>query len=72
MLFNLYMDDLSLTLNCSSIGGIIGTSLFNHLCYTDDLCLLSLSSSGMQQLLTICKEYACAHKLFILLFITII
>ena len=25
MLFNLYMDDLSLMLNCSGIGGYIGT-----------------------------------------------
>ena len=63
MLFNLYMDDLSLTLNCSGIGGYIGTTLINHLCYADDLCLISLSSSGMQQLLNICKEYASEHKL---------
>ena len=33
------------------------------LCYADDLCLISLSSSDMQQLLNICKEYASAHKL---------
>ena len=63
MLFNLYMDDLSLTLNCSSIGGYIGTTLINNLCNADDLCLISLSSSGMQQLLNICKEYASEHKL---------
>ena len=63
MLFNLYMDDLSLKLNCSGIGGYIGTSFINHLCYADDLCLISLSSSGMQHLLNICKEYAFTHKL---------
>ena len=56
--FNLYMDDLKLTLNCSGIGGYIGTTLINYLCYADDLCLISLSSSSMQQLLNICKEYA--------------
>ena len=38
MLFNLYMDDLSLTLNCSGIWGYIGTTLINYLCYVDDLC----------------------------------
>ena len=32
MFFNLYMDDLSLMLNCSGIGGYIGTSFINHLC----------------------------------------
>ena len=63
MLFYLYMDDLSLTLNCSGIGGHIGTTLINHLCYVDDQCLISLSSSGMQQLLNICKKYAFEHKL---------
>ena len=63
MFFNLYMDDLSVKLNCSVIGGDIGTSFINHLCYADDLCLISLSSSGMQHLLNICKEYAFTHKL---------
>ena len=63
MLFNLYMDDLSVKLNCSGIGRYIGTSFINHLCYTDNLCLISLSSSGMQHLLNICKEYASTHKL---------
>ena len=63
MLFKLYMDDLSLTLNCSGIEGYIGTTIIHHLCYAKDLCLISLSSSGMQQLLNICKEYASEHKL---------
>ena len=63
MLFNLYMDDLSLMLNCSGIGGYIGTSFINHLCCSDDLCLISLSSSGMQHLLNICNEYATTKKL---------
>ena len=63
MLFTLYMDNLSLKLNCSGIVGYIGTSFINHLCYVDDLCLISLSSSGMQHLLNICKEYAFTHKL---------
>ena len=57
------MDDLSLKLNCSGIDGYIGTSFINHLCYADELCLISLSSSGMQHLLNICKEYAFTHKL---------
>ena len=63
MFFNLYMDDLSVMLNCSSIGGYIRTSFINHLCYADDLCLISLSSSGMQHLLNICNEYATTQKL---------
>ena len=63
MLFNLYMDDLSLMLNCSGIWGYIGTSFINHLCYADDLRLISLSSSGMQHLLNMCNEYATTHTI---------
>ena len=34
-----------------------------HLCYADDLCLISLSSSGIKQLLHICNEYPAEHQL---------
>ena len=54
MLFNVYMDQLSIRLNRSGIGGDIGGHLINHLCYADDLCLINLSSAGMQSLLDIC------------------
>ena len=47
-LFNVYMNNLSVTLNQSGIGGFLGDSLVNHICYADDLCLIALSSSGMQ------------------------
>ena len=63
MLFSLHMNDLSLTLNCPIIEGYIGTTLINHLCYADNLCFISISSRGMQQLLNFCEEYASEHKL---------
>ena len=44
-------------------GGHIDGQLLNHLCYADDLCLISMSSSGMQRLLNICKDYAEQHSL---------
>ena len=50
MLFNVYMDDLSIKLNQSGIGGVIGGHLINHLCYADDLCLLVY-------LLLVCKNF---------------
>ena len=46
-----YMDKLSMTLNNTAIGGQIGGQLLNHLCYADDMCLISISSAGMQELL---------------------
>ena len=56
------MDDLSMHLNSSGIGGYLKTAFRNHLkCYANDLCLISLSSSGLQQLLHICNEYASEH-----------
>ena len=62
ILFNTYMDDnLSMHLNSSGIGDYLGNAFINHLCYADDLCFISLSSSRMQQLLHICTEYAAEH-----------
>ena len=53
ILFNVYMDDLSVSLNSSNIERRIGNIFLNHLCYADDLCLVSLLSAGMQKLLGI-------------------
>ena len=52
MLFNIhvYMNDMSVLLNNSNIGGKIGGILVNHLSYADDMCSISLSSLGMIQL----------------------
>ena len=36
---------------------LVGIKLLNHLCYADDMCLISISSSGMQQLLNACLFY---------------
>ena len=63
ILFNVYMDQLSEKLNASNIGGNIGGKLVNHLCYADDICLISLSCVGMQQLLSFCDIYAKEHDL---------
>ena len=47
------MDDLIVLLNSSGIGGYLGTAFINYLCYADEVSLISLSSSGIQQLLHI-------------------
>ena len=41
------MDDRSLALNNSGIGGYLGDAFLNHLCYADDICLISLSSDNV-------------------------
>ena len=57
------MDRLSVLLNSSNIGGQIVHTFLNHLCYADDLCLISLSSAGMQKVLNLCSKYAVDHSL---------
>ena len=57
------MDDLSISLYNSGIGGHIGEKNINHLCYADDICLIALSSSAIQQLLNICNTYSIEHSL---------
>ena len=53
------MDKLSTALNDTAIGGDnFGGQLLNHLCYADDMCLISISSSGMQQLLNVCHSFS--------------
>ena len=63
VLFNVYMDDLSCALNRSNIGERIGDEIVNHLSYAADLCLICLSSVGMQKLLNVCSNYATKHSL---------
>ena len=52
-LFNIYIDGLSNILNNSLIGGSLGGKRINHMLYADDLCIVSLSSAGLQKLLSI-------------------
>ena len=62
-LFNIYIDGLSNTLNNSLIGGSLGGKRINHMLYADDLCIVSLSSAGLQKLLSICDEYCASHSI---------
>ena len=62
-LFNVHMDNLSSSLKDLNIGGKIGGRHLNHLFYADDVCLISLSTAGMQKLLNVCQDYALSHDL---------
>ena len=53
-LFNVYIDGLSnILINCTT-GGFLRGKRINHMLYADDLCIVSLSSAGLQNLLSIC------------------
>ena len=54
------MDGLSTSLNSSNVeGGHIGGNLLHHLCYADDICLIS--NVVMQCLLNICIMLSSIH-----------
>ena len=55
------MDKLSIALNNTAISGHIAGQLLNHLCYADDMCLISISSAGMQELSNVCHSYSIEH-----------
>ena len=61
ILFNMYMDDLSIALNNYGTGGYLGDAYLNHLCYADDICSISVSSSGMQQLAGVTRYDSLLH-----------
>ena len=63
LLFNVYINDLSIQLSQTGIGGSIDGKFVNHMIYADDLCVISLSSSGLQSLLNICTDYCQLHDL---------
>ena len=45
------------------IGGSLGGKRINHMLYADDLCIVSLSSAGLQKLLSICDEHCASHSI---------
>ena len=63
VIFIVYMDDSSIVLNISDFEWYLGGVFLNHLCYADELCIISLSSNGMQQLLNIGQNYASSYQL---------
>jgi hypothetical protein len=63
LLFNCYMDDLSLQLTANHCGCHMEGVSFNHLIYADDMCLIAPSPGGLQKLLNICNKYADSHDI---------
>ena len=61
--FNIYIDGLSDILNNSTVRGSIGGLLVNHMLYAEDLCIVSLSSAGLQQLLIQCDDCCRKHSI---------
>ena len=63
LLFNIYMDDLSLQLHRQSIGCSVGGTVVNHMLYADDIVLFAPSAKGLQKLLDISHTYGCNYDI---------
>ena len=63
------MDDLSVALNNSGIGGNLGGAFLNHLCYTDDICLISLSSDNVVRYYIVYSMYGFVTFVCIFIFV---
>lgn len=58
LFFNVYMDELSVTLSNANLGCVMNGVFFNHLMYADDLVVLAPSPRAMQMLLNLCDNFA--------------
>ena len=63
LLFNVYVNELSERLNKSGVDISMNGTFVNHMLYAEDICIISLSSSGLQRLLNICDNYCKLHDL---------
>ena len=63
------MDDLSVALNNSGIGGNLRDAFLNHLCYTDDICLISLSSDNVVRYYIVYSMYGFVTFVCIFIFV---
>ena len=61
--FNVYVHDLSECLNKSGVDGCMNGTFGNYMLYAEDICIILLSSSGLQRLLNICEDYCKMHDL---------
>ena len=58
LLFSLYVDKLSIELNNANIGCYIENMSVNHLLYADDMVLMAPSAPALNDLISICCEFA--------------
>ena len=63
------MDDLSVALNSSGIAGYLGDAFLNHLCYADDICLISLSSDNVVRYYIVYSMYGFVTFVCIFIFV---
>ena len=63
LLFNTYMNDLSVQLSKLPVGCCSGDMVINHLMYADDIVLVAPSAKGMQRLIDVAYNYGCQYDI---------
>ena len=63
------MDELSVALNNFGIGGCLGDAFLNHLCYADDIYLISLSSDNVVRYYIVYSIYGFVTFVCIFIFV---
>lgn len=58
VLFNVFIDELSIMLNNANIGCHVNSKPLNHLFYADDSVLLAPTPQALQKLIHICESFA--------------
>ena len=56
--FNVYIDELSITLNDCKTGCCLNNVLLNHIMYADDMALIAPSVKGLKLLIRLCEQVA--------------
>ena len=76
ILFSIYIDSLLQKLNESGLGCHVGRTFAVAFAYADDLALVSLSLSGLRQMIQICEpyamEYSTSHTLHFVVILSIL
>ena len=62
-LFSVYVDDLSVALSSIKMGCVINDTTVHHVFYAADLCIMSASTAGYQELIDICYNYTVQNSL---------
>lgn len=58
LLFNLYINDLSINLKFLNFGLSYGSGIINHIIYADDIVLFSPTAGGLQCLIDVCEQFS--------------
>ena len=63
LLFAVYIDELLSDLSSCGVGCYCGDLFASCVCYADDIVLLAPCQSALRTMLSICSNFATAHKL---------